>query len=45
MDAQRHTPTNAVAVKVLVDEGLDSASATKGEEVPIHVAEAVTLKR
>ena len=41
MSAQGHAEPNALAVKVLVDEELTSATATAGQEVRIHVSEAV----
>lgn len=41
MSAQRHTETNAFAVKVRVDEELTSSTAKVGQDVQIHVSEGV----
>ena len=42
VSAQRHAESNALIVKVVVDEELDSSTAKAGQEVRIHVSEAVT---
>jgi len=39
--AQAHSGPNALVVKMVVDDGIDSATATVGQEVQIHVSEAV----
>lgn len=41
LSAQSHEDTNALAVHVQVDEDLDSATATLGQEVRIHVSQDV----
>ncbi len=41
LGAQQSAPTKTVAVKVIVDESLNSASAKVGQDVQIHVAEGV----
>jgi hypothetical protein len=39
--AQKTAPTNALAVKVLVDEELSSQTAKAGQEVRMHISEGV----
>ncbi len=41
VSAQKHANTNALAVKVRVDEDLTSATAQIGQQVRIHVSEGV----